>query len=104
MEVNNQLQSVLGRSFQLPESELVSREAIIQALTIRVGYLLETNSSKLFSLLYRLDISERNIKQAMAARKDVAKKIAVLIYERQLEKIVSRERFKPDEPDEELAW
>lgn len=104
MDAEAELQSALQRNFKLELAGVVSREAIISALSLRVAHLLNENSGRLFSLLYRLDISERNIKQAMATRSEVPKKIAVLIYERQLEKIVSRKRFKTERPDEDLAW
>ena len=104
MDPEIELQSALQRNFKLELAGVVSREAIINALTFRVAHLLNENSSRLFSLLYRLDISERNIKQAMATRNEVPKKIAILIYERQLEKIISRQRFKSQPPDDDLAW
>ena len=104
MDAETELQSALQHNFRLELAGMVSREAIINALSIRVAHLLAENSGRLFSLLYRLDISERNIKQAMATRKEVPKKIAVLIYERQLEKIVSRKKFSTPPPDDDLAW
>jgi hypothetical protein len=104
---NNQqkeLQAELIRSFGLALPDLVSEEKIIAALTHRVDQLIAGNPDQLFSMLYRLDISERKIKAAMAGETEVTKKIAVLIYERQLEKIISRKNFKSPPPDDDLAW
>lgn len=98
------LHEALAQSFELSFPELVSRETIIAALTFRVDQLIAANPDQLFSMLYRLDISERKIKEAMATDHDVTKKIAVLIYERQLEKIVSRRHFKSTPPEDDLAW
>lgn len=103
-EESTLLKASLAGDFGLPEKDLVSREKIIAALTWRVEQLLAGNPDQLFSMLYRLDISERRIKEAMATEQEVTKKIAVLIYERQLEKIICRQHFKSDTPDDDLAW
>ena len=94
----------LADDFGLAINDLVSKEKIIAALTWRVDQLIAGNPDQLFSMLYRLDISERKIKEAMATEHEVTKKIAVLIYERQLEKIISRRHFKSDTPEDDLAW
>jgi len=99
-----ELISALVHSFGLSVPDIVSRAAIIQALTYRVDQLIAANPDQLFSMLYRLDISERKIKEAMATEDNVTKKIAVLIYERQLEKIISRKNFRSQKPDDDLAW
>lgn len=98
------LKEALAGDFDLAINDLVSREKIITALTWRVDQLIAGNPDQLFSMLYRLDISEKKIKAAMATDDEVTKKIAVLIYERQLEKIVSRNHFKAERPEDDLAW
>jgi len=100
-----ELQSLIAHSFDLDFPELVSREKIIEALSWRVDQLIAGNPDQLFSMLYRLDISERRIKEAMASEEEVTKKIAALIYERQLEKIISRQHFRSSgPPEDDLAW
>jgi hypothetical protein len=99
-----QLGAQLSQSFELGQLEMVSQEALMAALAYRVADLMERNTDQLFSLLYRLDISEKDLKLVMQSASDVPKKIAVLIYERQLEKIISRNKYKSSSPDEDLAW
>lgn len=101
---NEELLAALVRSIGLELPDNVSPEVILAALTQRVEQLIAGNPDQLFSMLYRLDISEEKIKAAMAFDYEVAKKIAVLIYERQLEKIVSRNHFRSTKPDDDLAW
>ena len=101
---NEELLAALVRSIGLELPDNVSQEVILAALTQRVEQLIAGNPDQLFSMLYRLDISEEKIKTAMAFDYEVAKKIAVLIYERQLEKIVSRNQFRSTKPDDDLAW
>lgn len=98
------LATALAEEFGLAFNDLVSTEKILAALTWRVEQLIAGNPDQLFSMLYRLDISERRIKEAMATEQDVSKKIAALIYERQLEKIISRAHFRSDRPEDDLAW
>ena len=99
-----ELREALAQSFDIALPERVSEEQIIAALTFRVDQLIAANPDQLFSMLYRLDIFEWKIKAALASEVDVTKKIAVLIYERQLEKIISRKKFSTPPPDDDLAW
>jgi len=99
-----EVREALAQSFGLLTPELISEEVILSALAFRLDHLIAGNPDQLFSMLYRLDISEQKIKEAMATDHDVTKKIAVLIYERQLEKIISRKNFNTDPPEEDLAW
>lgn len=94
----------LSRQFGLKEEELISEEKILQALCHRVEYMMQYTTEQLFSMLYRLDISEKKLRQAIACEVDVAEKIALLIYERQLEKSRSRKMHKSTPPDPDMAW
>jgi hypothetical protein len=99
-----ELQSLLAHSFDLELPQAISKEKIIEILSWRVEKLLAANPDQLFSMLYRLDISEAKIKAAMFREDLFAKNIAVLIYERQLEKIISRRNFRAETPEDDLAW
>src|SRR5690554_5063332 len=98
MDINQQTAQIIGHSFDLSIPEQVSPEKIIMLLTYRINELLERNPDHLFSLLCRLDISERKIKHALESDHEPTKKIATLVYERQLEKIISRKINKSDKP------
>ena len=65
------------------------------------------NFEKLISLLYRVDVSERKLKQMLNENKnsDAGKIIAELIIERQLQKIKTRNEFKKrDDVSDEEKW
>lgn len=104
MLLEEELQSLLANSFELELPDTVSKEKIIEVLSWRVDKLLAGNPDRLFSMLYRLDISEAKIKGAMHDDAMFTKNIAVLIYERQLEKIVARRNFPSQAPEDDLAW
>ena len=60
-----EIQRELLQSWGIIENNTVTKEALIEAIAYKVGKLLEANPDQLFSKLYRLDISEGNIKKAM---------------------------------------
>lgn len=99
-----ELQALLANSFELELPETISKEKIIEILSWRVDKLMAANPDQLFSMLYRLDISEAKIKAAMLEGGIFAKNIAVLIYERQLEKIVARKKYPGQAAEDDLAW
>lgn len=74
-------------------------------LAARLNYLITNDFSLLISILYRLDISEKKLKQFLSEAKEItaADIIAELIIERQLQKIASRKAFKKQEdiPEDE---
>jgi hypothetical protein len=104
MNIEGNLRETLQQSFGLSFPDWVTKEKLIAALAQRVDELIAGNPDQLFSMLYRLDISERKIKQALAGDQDISKEIAVLIYERQSEKIISRKENKSTKADDDLAW
>ncbi len=104
MEADHQFREDLSAALDIVLPPTVSEEEIIRVLGYRIGQLLAGQPDQLFSMLYRLDISERKIKAAMELGQDVAKKIAVLVYERQMEKMLSRKQHRAQPPDEDLAW
>ena len=69
-----------------------------QLLINKINQLVHSDFPKLVSVLYRLDISEQKLKQLLNEHKDIdaAVIIADLIIERQLQKIKTKENFKPD--------
>ncbi len=83
----------------------LSKEAIIAMLEERLIAYLEKGPEAFYQLMYRLDISERKLHQAQQSE-EIAKHIATLIYDRQLQKIESRHahRKAAENTDPDLAW
>ena len=88
---------------QLPET--LSEEAILQLLADKIVTILERGPETFFQLMYRLDISEKKL-VAVLQDENAPYKIARLIYDRQLQKIRSRQenRMKNESDDTELKW
>ena len=77
----------------LPESWF---ELFREKLAAYISDLINNQLSSLISLLYRLDVSEKKLKQVLAAapNADAGLVIADLIIERQLQKIKTREDLR----------
>jgi len=95
-----ELETEYGVSFQ----GLISEQEIIEKLALQVAVIAEKGPDAFFQLMYRLDIPEKQLVKAMVD-KEVAKEIAGLIYNRQLQKLRSRAYYKrKDDGDNELRW
>lgn len=80
-------------------------EEWMRELAAAINRLIQTDFTALVNILYRLDVSEARLKEVLAQQPgaDAGELIAVLMVERQLEKIRTRNQFKQhgDIPDDE---
>ncbi len=83
-------------ALQLPEK--ISFAELEEKLSASINQLIQNNFEKLVSLLYRIDVSERKLKNLLQdhANENAGKIIAQLIIERQLEKIALRKKYKKE--------
>lgn len=84
-------------------------EALFELLCDRIAWLIEHNMEYLLSLLYRNDVSERDIHSALSPHgKDPANvALARLVLERQQRRLETRKRFgrqSSEEVEEDLRW
>jgi hypothetical protein len=104
-ELDGQLKDGLAQCFEIATENLISKNQILAALTSKIRQLIDGNPDQLFSLLYRLDVSEQKIKEALNEGDEIPLRLANLVYERQLEKAGWRKRFKEQQkPDDDLSW
>ena len=81
-------------NLEIPSSEVSSAEDFQQILTKLIRHLLDNDFERLINGLYRIDVSEEKVKLAMATTDDVAEQIALLIIEREMQKVTTREKYK----------
>lgn len=101
--IQQELQGILG----LETTQSYSLQELKEMLARHVNHLLQTNFEQLVNLLYRIDISEKNLKALLAQnpKQDAGDIIAVLIIERQLQKIKTRQQYKTNDDFEgEEKW
>lgn len=103
----NELEEVctlLGQHLDIDSRELqplfaaTSEEVLLGKLTELVRYLLDNDRHRLFAAAYRMDISERMLRQAIhsGTSDTVALNIAALIIQREKQKIETRRRYRQD--------
>ena len=98
----------LNEQFDLEIPGKTTREQMITFLAERINYLITNDFTQLLQVLYRIDVSEQKLRTLLKqnAGTDAGRIIAVLVIERQLEKLRSREQFRKngDDIDEAEKW
>ncbi len=73
----------------------LDEEAVLRLFTQRVEELLRDNKDLLLSSLYRLDVEEDKIQQALRSTDTLpARALAILILDRQKERLKTRQAYK----------
>ncbi len=67
---------------------------LIKELARAIQYLIDKDFEKLMHILYRIDVSEAKVKAAFGLEQDVAEQIALLIIEREEQKVITREKYR----------
>lgn len=102
--LQQQIIAVTGNDL-IPEKDPA---AFKQKLAAYINDLINNNFEKLISILYRLDVSEKKLKQMLAAnnQEDAGLLIASCIIERQVQKSESRKKFmsNPKDIPEDEKW
>lgn len=96
----------LTEDIELEAPETVDDKALlIGAIKERVAYMLAREPGLLFSYMYRLDVEESQVGAIVSGvhRGDPEEELAKLIYQRQLRRVESKERYK-QEPIEGWQW
>ncbi|MFZ9661792.1 MAG: hypothetical protein ACO29O_07935 [Chitinophagaceae bacterium] len=98
----------INKDFSIELSHHISEDELAFALAEHINDMIVHNLPKLIQLLYRIDISEKKLKEMLAQHKnyEAGMIIARMVIDRQKEKAKSREKFKQDFPGElnEELW
>lgn len=102
---------MVGESFQSLLQQVDANDEgryreILQKLTETVNFLIVHHFDRLVQLLYTVDVNEQQLKQALANNtgKDAAQIIAEMVLQRQIQKVITRQKLKGNSsgiPDEE---
>lgn len=84
--------------------ETLSRDELKMRLQVFIADLLENNFEKLCAMIYRHDVLESKFDAALqyASVDEQAERIAILVLERELEKVESRKRYKRQKEENHL--
>ena len=94
--------------FELHEeaSKHFSEEEVMALLTARIAWMMEHKMELLFSLLYRLDIDEEQVRRIIHPESDIpaAEGLAHLVFKRQKARQHTKKDIRVEEIDPDLAW
>ncbi|WP_462252363.1 hypothetical protein [Ferruginibacter sp.] len=93
---NAELIQYINKDMALELPEKISFAELEEKLSASINQLIQNNFEKLVSLLYRIDVSEKKLKNLLQdhVNENAGKIIAQLIIERQLEKMTLRKKYK----------
>ena len=91
--MNNQLENIIFENNSLETWQNKDHAALLIQC---INELINTDFPALIQLLYRLDIPENKLKENLAQNdeKNAGEIISTMIIKRQVEKIISREKFR----------
>ena len=106
MAAEHELIHTLNNDLELQLPQVISEDNLLHKLSEFVADLIENNFQRLILLLYKLDISEKKLRQLlMETDEDAAVLIARLIIERETQKVITRNSFrKENDIPEEEKW
>lgn len=92
-----------------PSAGPASEEALFELLCDRISYLIEHNMEYLMSLLYRNDVLEHKIHDALSPGNPEPANVALakLVMERQHQRLETKKKYgsqRSEEVDEDLRW
>jgi len=98
-QVNADLIPMIRQSMEIDLPENTSFDKLKEQLSSHINFLIQADLQKLFSILYRVDISEQKLKKLLKENpgNDASMIIADLVIERQLQKLKSRQEHSKDE-------
>ncbi len=105
-ENESTLASELSDKLEIDLPEKRSLEELKLFLSGYISHLMNNNPDKLVSILSRVDVSEKTLKENLENQEENASSImAQMIIERQMEKIKTRERYRSsDDIAEDEKW
>lgn len=109
MKEKEQIVALIARDFDLTQgaqAEQLSEEALTDYLANEIGLMLERNIENLFSILYRLDINENKVREAMSplAAEPANIALAKLVIERQKQRLATKANIRPEKLDDDWSW
>jgi hypothetical protein len=105
--MNKELITIINKELAIELPEKISLDELKKDLSIFINQLIQRDFHSLVALLYRIDISEPKLKQLLDQMDENAGDIiAVMIIERELEKLQSRKEHnqKDGSVSEEEKW
>ncbi|MDB5222566.1 MAG: hypothetical protein JWN83_1233 [Chitinophagaceae bacterium] len=90
-----ELIQIINKQIATDFVENISMQELQQKLIVFINELIQTDFKKLVAILYKIDVDEHKLRSILRENsgKDAADIIAVLIIEREMQKIQTRKQF-----------
>ena len=106
--MENEIIKYLNKNFDAAIPDESNREQLEIFLADRINYLVMNDFNQLVQILYRIDVSEKKLKDLLLQNPgtNAGKMIASLIIDRQIEKNITRRKFRQDDSaiDDNDKW
>jgi hypothetical protein len=107
-----QTRELIARDFEIEpieEKDQITEEELLRVLSDRIAYMIEYQLEFLLSLMYRLDVSEQKVSDALSpgAPEPANTGLARLVIERQKQRAFTKQFYKQEkleDLDEELEF
>ncbi len=99
--------AMLATSFEIAgETDQVTEEDLLRALSDRIGYMIDHKFDFLMHLMYRFDVLEHKIRDAISPMNPDPANVALakLVVERQKERIILRQKYKSPDIEDLDGW
>lgn len=105
----DQYAAVIVRDFEIEsmnEPTGMSEEELLTILSTHIDYMLDNRAEQLFSLLYRMDVKEALVREALApyAPEPANVGLARLVIERQKQRLFTKSTIRPADLGDEWDW
>lgn len=98
-----QTRELIIRDFEVErtDEETLSEEELLDLLADRIAWLIEYRMEFLLSLMYRMDVKEARVEQALSPGnpEPANRTLARLVLDRQKERIRTKQQYKQDDLD-----
>lgn len=106
---SSQYAPLIVRDFEIEsanEASSMSEEELLKLLSAHIDFMLESRAEQLFSLLYRMDVKEALVREALSpyAPEPANVGLARLVIERQKQRIFTKQTIRPEDLGEEWDW
>jgi hypothetical protein len=98
---NKEVTAIVLRDFELKAPDKMLNESEMLAyLADAISYMIEHKLDYLLSLLYRLDVDEKKIRQALLPGNPIPANIALarLVWDRQKQRIATKQHYRAQNP------
>ncbi len=106
MQKDKKTVELIRQDFDLSLDLRADEKELLRILSDRIAQLIAERPEYLFSLLYRLDVSEEKVHKALSNLEEKPANIllAELVLQRQKQRAATRLAYKQKPLDDEMAW